>query len=495
MKSFINKVTGAFKTKRIPVAPNDCQDFVTAVPNPPTIEHLKSVIQERHFGGMEPAATAAERERREFITRGTIFDLKYRCGAEGRCTCAGAPSCRFPSCFTLRPIIKGAEIQAERNQYEVEDAPTASIRALVELAKHEKLEETVKGIQHLVHSLVTTGAKGAPLASELLEKETEFTVGRPVQGSDSAAEGVNPLRTDEALREEVISLYLWRASLLVCLRRDEEAVNSLLNLSRSLEQKHRTRLLAAATTWGCLSDMEIIYYRSLVKQYQPFPLSETIAYDIPLLLPRVFDFMKGDDYHIEYCVHLVFSKEVTATVSRAQAAQQHHDVTEDPMRSLCIPMSMQYYRFRISTEFWKHFLSLLCMPPVPPPTETEEKRNVAVELGLTPNYVLDAVGRSMLLHHLVIYADTRQKEIDNNVVQERVTHLEATGKRPEPGDYDVVLTAGETRVAVGRMRQLLVVVKTYGGKGGRACGRATTSTASGGGTGKEQVEEGLNNLF
>ncbi|KAK7197861.1 hypothetical protein NESM_000739700 [Novymonas esmeraldas] len=467
MKSFFSKLASTLKTKRTPVAPCDCSEFVEATAAEPSLMHLRGVVAARHFSGAPPPASDAEKAQRDHVVRSTVFDLRYRCGAGGRCTCAGAPACRFPQCFTMRPVTKGAEVQAERQAYEVEDAPTSEIRALVALAADEKLEEAVKGIQHVVDAELKVAAGGRGLEARFIIDGSaghEFSPAAAKTGEDSVHTGANPLREKEDLREEVVSLYLWRAALLVNLRRDEQAVASLLNLAHLLERKDRTRLYGAAAAWAALNDMEIIYYRSLVKIYKPFDLASHFATERPLLLARVFEATKNDDYHTDYCTHVVFSKEVTATVTRAQTAQLHGDATEDPMRSLCLPLTVQYYRFRVGDEFWRRFYALLCMPPVPPPTPAEtaaQAMDPAAELGLTPNHILDAVGRSMMLHHLVMFADVRDKEIDTGVVADRVAEMKRFDAEPHQSDYAPVLTMSEMRVAVTRMKELLVVVRSY----------------------------------
>ncbi|KAG5507810.1 hypothetical protein JIQ42_08102 [Leishmania sp. Namibia] len=470
MRTFLSKIASKLKIGRKPLAPCDCSDFIEAAPAGPSLTHLRGVVEARHFHGAPPPASDVEKARRDFVVRSTVFDLRYRCGAGGRCTCTGAPACRFPQCFTMRPVTKGAEVLAERQVYEVEDAPTPEIRALVALAAEEKLEEVVKGIQHTVDTQLKAAAGGRVLEAQLIIDGSdghEFTPATSKTGTDSVHAGANPLREDEDLREEITSLYLWRAALLVNLRRDEQAVSSLLNLAFAVEQKDRTRLYGAAAAWAVLNDMEIIYYRSLVKSCKPFDQAVHFAMERPLLLARVFEATRGDDYHTDYCTHVVFSKEVTATVTRAQTAQMHGDFTEDPMRSLCLPLTMPYYRFRVGEEFWKRFYALLCMPPVPPPTPEEAKAQAidpAAELGLTPNYILDAVGRSMMLHHLVTFADVRDKEIDNGAVADRVKGMKLLDKQPHPSDYAQVLTTGEMHVAVTRMKELLVVVRSFEAK-------------------------------
>lgn len=468
MKSFLSRIGSRLKTKRTARAPCDCRDFHAAIPAAPSVDYLRKVVHERQFRNApaDEALTEDVFAQRDHTVRSIAFDLQFRCGGGGRCTCEGAPACRFPTCFSMRPVIKGAEIQAERYAFEVEDAPTPEIRALVTLARDQKLDEAIVGIRRLVERLLKTAAGGQPLdpafnvASDLAAEGFVPGTVRPGHGGQRAT--VNPLRDSAELREEVLSLYIWRAALLVTLRRDDEAVHSLLNLAALVDVQDRTRLYGTAAGWACLHDMEVVYYRSVLRQFETYPEGVFFAHERPMLLPRLFEVMKDDAYHTEYCTHVVFSKEVTATVSRAQAAQMYGDVSEDPMLSLCIPLSVHYYRFRVSEPFWQHFLTLLCMPPVPAP-ETDERASgdPATELGLTPSHILDAVGRSMLLHHLVLFADTREKEIDSGAVATRVKRMREIGEEVHRSDWDHVMEDRAMSIAIGRMKQLLMVVKAH----------------------------------
>lgn len=479
MKALFSGIRSRMKTKRRrPAAPCDCCDFFSAVPVAPSVDHLRRVVHDRQFDSKREGREFVSKdvlERREHTVRSITFDLQYRCGGAGRCTCEGAPACRFPTCFSMRPVIKGAEIQAERYAFEVDEAPTPEIRAVVALAQEQRLDEAVVGIKQLVERQLKAAAGARPLDRVFRVEEGASAEGFVPRSDESSGEiGVNPLRTNEELCEEVTSLYLWRAALLVNLRRDDEAVHSLLNLARALEQKQRTRLYGTAAGWACLNDMEVVYYRSVLTQYRRYPEAERFAHGRPMLLPRVFEAIKGDDYHTEYCTHVVFSKEVTATVSRAQAAQMYGDASEDPMLSLCIPLSMPYYRFCVGDDFWERFLTLLCMPPAPPPGKDDV--DPAADLALTPTHVLDAVGRSMLLHHLILFADAREKDIAGGAVAKRVRRMRELGEEPQLSDYGHVLTEREMSVAVARMKQLLVVVKTHEDGEKKAAGPAAAGS-------------------
>ncbi|RNF00542.1 hypothetical protein TraAM80_07505 [Trypanosoma rangeli] len=483
MKSFFSRVVNVWKTQRLPRSKVDCSDFVRARPEAPVVARLRQVVQERRFGGgaadVAPAdANSAEALRREASVRSTVFDLQYRCGGAGRCV-ENDYRCRFPCCFAMRPVTKGAEVLAERLAYEVDDAPTPQIRKLVRLAREERLDAAIKGIHQLASAQIREAASGRTLlaalqlnrAQQQTQQQTQqlsvdgFNPADAKYGSDSAVEGVNPLLESESLRREVMALYLWRAALLVNVRADEQAVNSLLNLAALVPQDHRECLYTAAAAWATLNDMEIVYYRSLLQQYASFPAAQAFARDRPLLLKRVFEACAESPYFVACATHVVFSKEVTATVSRAQGAQMYGDLTEDPMKSLCIPFAMRYYRFHVSEAFWEHFIHLLCMPPVPAPTTAEERAcDPAEQLGLTPNYMLDAIGRSMMLHHLVMLHEARERDIVSGTVADAVKQTKA--ERDEEAGvhssrYEHVLSEQECGVAVARLRELLSLARSY----------------------------------
>ncbi|ESL11680.1 hypothetical protein TRSC58_00563 [Trypanosoma rangeli SC58] len=479
MKSFFSRVVNAWKTQRLPCSKVDCSDFVRARPEAPVVARLRQVVRERQFGGgavdAAPAdVNSAEALRREASVRSTVFDLHYRCGGAGRCV-ENDCRCRFPCCFAMRPVTKGAEVLAERLAYEVDDAPTSQIRKLVRLAREEQLDAAIKSIQQLASAQIREAARGRTLLAALQPNQAQqqtqqlgvddFNPADAKYGSDSAAEGVNPLLESEPLRREVTALYLWRAALLVNVRADEQAVNSLLNLAALVPQEHRECLYTAAAAWAALNDMEIVYYRSLLQQYASFPAAQAFARERPLLLKRVFEACGESPYFVACATHVVFSKEVTATVSRAQGAQMYGDLTEDPMRSLCIPLAMRYYRFHVSEAFWEQFMHLLCMPPLPAPTTVEERaRDPAEQLGLTPNYMLDAIGRSMMLHHLVMLHEARERDIVSGTVADAVKQTKA--ERGEeagvhPSRYEHVLSEQERSVAVARLRELLSLARSY----------------------------------
>ncbi|KAG8344309.1 hypothetical protein ERJ75_000421600 [Trypanosoma vivax] len=561
MKSFFSRVVSRWKTKRLPRADLDCSDLIQACPGAPSVALLRQIVRQRRFGAAmqeersekgEGDPVSAKALQEEMSIRSSVFDLQYRCGAGGRCvqhgSCSGASAggealgggpkiaatkgtggCRFPRCFVMRPITKGAEVLSARLAYEVDNAPTPQLRAIVELARAESLPAAVAAIQEHVDTIIRLAAGGRPLHSAFQQDQVnggvegcELSPGAVKYGSESEANGVHPLIENSELREEVISLYLWRAALLVNMREDERAVCSLLNLatilcsqgrfcsnasdkghgSQSVHQLYqgRLRLYTSAAAWAALNDMEVVYYRSVLKQYEPFPLAETFAHNRSLLLKRVLAACTSTGggsncndeaaaYIVECVTHVVFAKEITAAVSRAQSAQQYGDFTEDPMKSLCIPLALRYYRFHVHEAFWEHFFNLLCMPPIPSPTTGEEKANdMAERLGLTPSHVLDAIGRSLLLHHLLMLHEARSQEIASGTVAETVRRLHTKTKACEttsssgddargvssvsdpdgnpqivvhPSQYKPILTERERLIAVTRLRELLAVARGY----------------------------------
>jgi len=461
LKNFLSKFGRQIKTRRRSAL--DCSDFQDAVPVAPSGAHVREVVAKRLFDGKGPAGSESEEQQRDYAIRATSFDLQYRCGAGGRCVgcCAegkSMPACRFPRCFTLRPITKGAEIMAERSAYEIPGADDADIAKLVDLARDDKLEECEQAIQRLVDSKLRLAAGGRALAGMFNPDDKDFSAAAPKFGESSSFHGANPLIEDEKLREEVIALYLWRASLLVNLRRDEQAVSSLLNLSFLLEKEHRLRVVVAAAGWAALNDMEIIYYRSFVQLYDEIPIAKSFSVERPTLLRRVFEACKSDSFLVQHAVHMAFSKEVTALVSRAQAAQVHQDATEDPMSTYCIPLALQYYRFMVSDEFWNHFFNLLVMPPVPPPSDDDRNADPLRELHLTPPHVLDAIGRSIMLHHLMLLHDGREKERESGSLSQ-YAELGDSATREQRALFQSILDPRSAALAQGRMRELLSAIK------------------------------------
>lgn len=394
IKSLLRKL----KTKRSPI---DCSDFI-ARGAPPSLHEVWSAFDKRYAGADLPA------EQLELTKQRMVFDVKYRCGSEGRCI-RGDYRCRFPCCFYMRPSIKGGEVFMER--YGMEERVKARHGDIVELSRHkDQLGAAVASIDERLSAL-RTAAGG------------DFTKAAPT------------------VTEQAIDLAVFRAVLQVNMRADTAAVDGLLRFAELLNREQSYEVIATAASWAALNDMEARFYTMHAKQYPDFEYASVRA-AVPLLLARVVavaDAQK-DATMLRHIVHPVLSHEVTAAVTRAQNAQEHGDATEDPMATTVTADSFAHYRHSIGGEFWNQLFQLLMMPQLDP-------RDNPPELlpGETPKHVLDALGRSMILHHV------------------------AAAIGPLPDEKGPISPAAlesmpkEQRIAVRRMQELLNVVKNYSG--------------------------------
>lgn len=585
-------------TSKVP-PPCDTTDFAHYIPTAPTAAQLYGSLS--HYmpptspdGGAgntstsSPSSAGAPPPPGDMLTRGAFFDLKYRCGTEGRCACCRAqqggstrtdsssetppPACRFPSCFAMRPISKGAEVWSARLQFELrvrqgavavvpKDSHLVPLETVQEwvrrVADEDALAEVVTDVERVLQPLQWRMNHTPADEKEEAERYLAVAGGGLSLGSDSAVPtghhpaarlteeavttGVSedgttdnhespPLSTHLSFVDFMAAVYCWRAALLVNLRRDESAVNSLLNMIRILSDRsppkaagggdhgpppswHSTVffLYESAVTWATLNDMEIIVYRSMTHQFAPFSRGIQFATERPLLLPRVFtEVVLESQKHgatrsssplgrtlPEWCAQVVLHKEVAAVVSRIQSAQVYGDLTEEPMESLCLPMTLSYYRFMVHAVFWRHFLHCLCLPvmteptPSPPAGDSERPEGVAAagadhhhtngggdsSSSATPPrasgaVLLDTIGRSVMLHHLVVFAETRMSEVASGAVADRVhkrlrSLAREEGEGPTPVDYDMVLTPKEMHIAKSRLAEMLRVITEYENGGGK----------------------------
>lgn len=429
MKSFLNKVFG-YKTKRLKSAPLNCQDFVEKRDAPSIADIQRTVIAQ-----FQSRAAPGETVRAEDMQiRALTFDLKYRCGGAGRCIEKDF-ECRYPCCFTLRPMSKGAEILHERMGFEIDDPPLAGARAIVDLCRREELDKAVEGLQSLIASTI--------------RKQVVVHGGKYTED--------NILSRDEATRDMIIPLLLWRAALLVNIKEDESAVSMLLNTARQFPSEERQVLFNAAAGWAVLNDMEIVYYRSLLSLYESFLMAEVMAHQRPLLIRRVLEQSKSTE-HVQMVATVVLGKELAATAAKSQASQQQGDETEDPIRFPSIPMALTYYRFNISEEFWAEFLKLLLMPPgVAAPGEELTAEQIAS--GVAPPHVTDAAARSFYLHHLMNLAITREDDLRSGKI---VLPADlANVPYQERYKYGLYLDTNQLHLAKTRMRELLETARNY----------------------------------
>lgn len=428
MKSLMNKIFGYKTVKK--VAMLNCQDFIDKRDAPSVADITRTVLGQ--FRNRAPPGETVSPDDTQI--RALTFDLKYRCGGAGRCIEKDF-ECRYPCCFTLRPMSKGAEILHERLGFEIDDPPFAGARAIVDLCRREELDKAVEGLQSLIAStirkqVIVTG-----------NKYTEDTI----------------LSRDEGTREMIIPLVLWRAALLVNIKEDEAAVAMLLNTAKSFPKDERSVLYNAAASWAALNDMEIVYYRSLLSQYESFPFAEVMAFQRPLLTRRVVG-MSQEREHISMVATVVLGKELAATAAKNQSAQQQGDETEDPIKFPSIPMALTYYRFNISEEFWEEFLKLLLMPPgTQAPGDELSPEQIAA--GVAPPHVTDAVARSFYLHHLMNLAITREDDLRSGKIQ-LPEDMKAVPYQ-ERFKYGLYLEPKQLQMAQVRMKELLATARNY----------------------------------
>lgn len=519
MRSLLGRLIRPWKTKRLPRAPCDCQHWLTAVPEAPSLDQLTHFVHQQHFGhgehtkGNDATAGADDAEEAAFrsaVVRATVFDLRYNCAGEGRCTCVTSSphTCAFPRCCAMRPMMKGAEVHMTRQLYE-HDSPrilltpcvdhhddtsgggcaeeAEAVRELIEQAASGHLDEAAAGIQRLVAARLSEAAMHKTLReSGRVPREDEKHASASSDDALSRTDGINDApASEQAHWQHVCALYSWRAALLVNRRRDAEAVHSLLNLAEAAPRARRAGLLATAARWAALNDMEIVYYRALLQQHQSFDRAVHFARVRPLLLSHVLhtaqtmsrpsDAEAGDTGLVELCVRVILETEVEATMSRTRAGQRDKDTTEDPMRSLCMPLMMSYYRLCLGEAFWSRFFSLLCLPPAAPETAVATEQHASTAPGAThsprgrrraddgvPWHVLDAVSRSLLLHHLILFAAAREKELESGELADRVRARQRAGQPVRPMDAEGhVLNEKDRAVAVARLRQLLIIARGY----------------------------------
>lgn len=136
---------------------------------------------------------------------------------------------------------------------------------------------------------------------------------------------------------------------------------------------------------------------------------------------------------------------------------------EHPFHSLCVPLTLSYYRFYVHPRFWKHFFSLLCLPPLPSSSSAPANTHLPIlaKEKVFPTNVLDAVGRSILLYHLIIFAEARSSaDLQSNAGSSYGTNLAGTSHSQHPW-FSEVLNETELGIAKDALRALMNLIEGH----------------------------------
>lgn len=436
MSGLISKLFGRSTAGKVKVSPLSTRELRKAMPETPTNDDIRERVSQYVLRTQADQPLQAQ----EFVRRQMFFDLRYRCGAQGRCF-KGAGRCCFPRCFTLRPSIKGGEILVEKGQIEEaiatsKDVP-ANIRALAELSsKDERMAEIADMITEELTSLLE------PFKDSGMEEVDEREVGH------------------------LIILAVWRAVLLVNDGQDEKAVDQLLELALKLPRHHRGALFSSAAGWAALGDMEVRFYKQHVPMFPDIveELNDPKIHERPAnLLKKVVDAAANDEALVRQVAYEVFSKEISAIIARAQNAQEHNDDVEDPMGTSVVFDSVNHYHAEISGQFWDDFMNLAMMPPMVPSKEELERMELlqkSPNKEALPRHVLDALGRSMLLHHCAATYGALPGTTD---------HLDSEKIKNEDGMRQ--------KAILNRMAELVNIVKNSTGPGGMPSSSSAASSS------------------
>lgn len=150
---------------------------------------------------------------------------------------------------------------------------------------------------------------------------------------------------------------------------------------------------------------------------------------------------------------------------------------EHPFHSLCVPLTLSYYRFYVHPRFWRQFFTLLCLPPLPSSPSSSASSTLAAGKGnssilvkdkVFPTHVLDAVGRSILLYHLIIFAEARfssQEEDSSSSSLSSSCSSRNRALRESPLSHQArfgeVLTEKEVGIAKDALRALMSVIQEH----------------------------------
>jgi hypothetical protein len=398
--NYVQGLLRKMKTKRSPL---DCSDFVKKRPTP-SLEAIWDRVDARYMGHPGDAKVLEMHKRRMF------FDMRYRCGAEGRCL-EGDYRCRFPACFNMRPCVKGGDVFIERYGLEEKMAPRNA--DVISLVNKEKLAEAV-------------------------DKLTERI--------DAAAEATSPAAMSAPSLDEWMNLIMFRSALLMNAGRDEEAVDTLMAAATKVPPGEKIECYCMAANWAVLNDMEVRFFRMHTAEFPDLDGAQAKAAK-PEVLDRVLKAVKDNDELEDHVVQTVLAKEVTVIVARAQNSQDYDDPCEDPIATSVVRDSVVYYKEVIGGRFWEKFYHLAMSPPLDPKTDPP-----SASPDETPRHVLDALGRSMLLHHTAkLYGSDDLPDGGKGFVNVDPAQLENLPKMQ--------------RVTLKRLQQLLTIVKTHSEQG------------------------------
>ena len=584
-------------------------DFLRRMPTAPSSDEIMTIIQrnyDRHEAearqreamavgkrkagevALTPEQQAIASQQRDAFTRRVFFDVRYRCGCRGRCM-TGVLPCRFPVCFHLRPLVKGSEVFEWRMQIESSPMTQAKYGAILERCRRDELKGALEDMMTLMRGKIAAVTATAPLSAAVGQsvdshhRDHVAQIDQNVLGNSASSDVVSPacayteripipslahLSSSPAV-EEIVALAVWRATLLVNLGHDEEAVTSLCDLCTNVHENYAHTVFASAANWAFLNDMEVRFYRMLdedglepLDPVSPSPRAEEAVSAAsstagstpspPLAAVNVVAsrqvsakatrrMLLGDVVSIaisfiqtkkknqakatatttttttapveeerkeadvlDAVVNAVFGTLVTSIVVRAQTTQENGDHSEDPMKSRVVVDDVRALK-RLGDPFWSRFEALALMPPMLPPRAQELE---SMGPNDTPRNVLDAVGRSMLLHHIAatygrLPGSRREDEIENEdaeLIRQSATQTpgQAPMRTPEEAlrplaKSDVVENEGATsasplpplppgatpgieheymsmpqrqRDCVNRMKDLLMLVKDYQSKNG-----------------------------
>jgi hypothetical protein len=417
IKGFFSRLTGN-KTIKVKRSPLDVSDFAKDRTIAPSKEEIMAVVEKRFSSDTSGGVygNPVDEYDKVMSRKRMFFDLRYRCGAKGRCL-DGTQPCRFPNCFDCRPVLKSQEVFNERMSFEIGNTEHPIYKRIVAASADDRLEDALSILNDVLREKEITAR--APILKFVEDQQKTKGNAAEIVNDERIRKGLTgeEVFTEEKVRftktgipfgvqsiDELIAVTFWKAAILVNLERDKDAVDCLLRLVKLLPKEYKPAGLGCAAAWAILNDIEVLFYKAHCKEYPDLQPTRKDILQKPLLLGSVIEACgtgEVGDYYLDHVVHSMFSKQISSIINGAQNAQMNGDSLEDPIVSPIVRDTVEYLRKDIGGTFWDKYYRLALMPPMPidPAREKQrlERRN---ELPETPEYVLDAVGRSMLLHHI-----------------------------------------------------------------------------------------------